>query len=59
MANDLLTTWGLSLVVDDATHPKLTVGLGAVARHAGCLLRIYWDQAHCARGNEVKYPIGQ
>ena len=43
----------------DAGNDKLTVELGAVAHHAGCLRRIHWDQAHCARGVGVLHPIGQ
>ena len=43
----------------DAGNDKLTVELGAVAHHAGCRKRIHWDQAHCARGDGVYYPIGQ
>ena len=42
----------------DAIDSELIVDLGAVAHHAGCLKRIHWDQAHCARDVKTISPIG-
>ena len=42
-----------------SSYHELIVLIGPLAHHAGYLLRIYWDQAHCARGVGVWYPIGQ
>ena len=43
----------------DVSDDKLIVDIWAMAHHAGYRKRIYWDQAHCARGVGVWYPIGQ
>jgi hypothetical protein len=42
----------------DAIDFKLIVELWPLAHHAGCLWRIHWDQAHCARDVGVSDPIG-
>ena len=64
MTFSLMNTRGLcySIFMPDAVeagYHKLIVELGAVAHHAGYLMRTYWDQAHCARGVRGISSIGQ
>jgi hypothetical protein len=51
--------WGLSTIIGEVSYDELVVCIGPMAHHAGCLMRIHWDQAHSARGVVTHVDIGQ